>query len=64
MVFINVGGNDLIMKKIPQHIFDHSVRLVAKLQQASVNDIYLAEILSNGDFSKCPDPAMNKIKFN
>ena len=64
VVFINVGGNDLTTTTKPREIYDQIAGLIYELQQAGVKEIYVAEILTRGDFSKCPDPDMNKASFD
>ena len=63
-VFVNVGGNDLSTTSTPKQIFEQIVSLTVELQQAGVKDIYMAEILTRGDFSRCPDPKMDKTCFD
>ena len=38
--------------------------LVDELKQVGVNVIYVAEIMTRGDFSKSPDTEMNKTSFD
>ena len=50
----------LIFSKLLAYWYDQIAGLIYELQQAGVLEIYVAEILTRGDFSKCPDPEMNK----
>ena len=60
VVFINVGGNDLTTTSNPREVYDRILGLVDELKQVGVKVVYVAEILTRGDFRKCPDPKMNK----
>lgn len=64
VVFLNVGGNDLTSTTTPRQIYERVVRLVDELKRAGITDVYVAEILTRGDFSKSPDSAMNKTSFD
>ena len=64
VVIINVGGNDLSTTTKPREIYDHIISLVHDFHQAGVKDVYVAEIMTQGDFTKCPDPQMNKKLFD
>ena len=64
VVFINVGGNNLTTTSSPRQVFDRILGLTVELQQAGIKDIYVTEILTRGDFSKCPDPNMDKVCFD
>ena len=63
-VFINVGGNDLTTTSNPREVYDRIICLADELQQAGVKVVCVAEIMTRGDFSKCPDPEMNKRSFD
>lgn len=63
-VFINVGGNDLTTTSNPREVYGRIMCLVDELQQAGVKVVYVAEIMTRGEFSKCPDPKMNKRSFD
>ena len=63
-VIINVGENDLSTTTKPRDIYFRIMELINDLQQDGVRDIYVAEIMTRGDFSRCPDPAMNKAAFD
>ena len=60
VVFINVGGNDLTTTSSPRQVFDRILGLTVELQQAGIKDIYVTEILTRGDFSKCPYKQLRK----
>ena len=64
VVFINVGGNDLTTTSNPREVYDRILGLVDELKQVGVKVVYVAEILTRGDFRKCPDPKMNKESFD
>lgn len=64
VVFINVGGNDLTTTSNPREIYDKILSLVDELKAVGVKVVYVAEIMTRGDFSKCPDPKMNKTSFD
>ena len=63
-VFLNVGGNDLTTSSTPRQVIHRILGLTAELQKAGLRVVYVAEILTRGDFSKCPDPEMNQACFN
>ena len=63
-VFLNVGGNDLTTSSEPRQVVDRILGLTAELQQAGVGLVYMTEILTRGDFSKCPDQEMNRTCFD
>lgn len=64
VVFINVGGNDLSTKSDPREVYERIMALVHEMRQVGVNVVYVAEIMTRGDFSKCPDTEMNKTSFD
>ena len=64
VAFLNVGGNDLTTTSNPREVYGRILCLVDELKQAGVQLIYVAEILTRGDFKKCPDPKMNKVSFD
>lgn len=64
VVFVNVGGNDLTTTSLPRQIYDQIVAITVDFKRAGAKEIYVAEIISRGDFSKCPDPEMNKTCFD
>ena len=64
VAFINVSGNDITSQTTPIEIFDRVVLIVNDLQAAGTSTIFVAEIMTRGDFSKSPDQHLDKVTFD
>ena len=64
VAFINVSGNDITSQTTPREIFDRVVSIVNDLQAAGTSTIFVAEIMTRGDFSKSPDQHLDKATFD
>lgn len=64
VAFINVSGNDITSQTTPREIFDRVVLIVKDLQAAGTSTIFVAEIMTRGDFSKSPDQHLDKATFD
>ena len=64
VAFINVSGNDITTDVKPRDIFNRVVRIVDDLQAAGTTTVFIAEIITRGDFSKSPDPNLDKPTFD
>lgn len=64
IVFLNVSGNDITTKTDPREIIDRVVRITVDLQEAGTTTVFIAEILTRGDFSKSPDSQLDKATFD
>ena len=64
VAFINVSGNDITSQTTPREIFDRVVLIVNDLQAAGTSTIFVAEIMTRGDFSKSPDQHLDKATFD
>ena len=52
-VVANVGGNDISPTSTPDEIFRRIVEIAEDLYESGVKTVYIAEVLTRGDFSKC-----------
>ena len=64
VAFINVSGNDKTSQTTPREIFDRVVLNVNDLQATGTSTIFVAEIMTRGDFSKSPDQHLDKATFD
>ena len=64
VAFINVSGNDITTATTPKQIYDRVVKIVSGLQEVGTRHIFIAEIMTRGDFSKSPDPGLDKTTFD
>lgn len=62
VVVINVGGNDIRLSSSPTEIFRRICTLVETIQSSGVAVVYVNEILTRGNFSKCP--GLSKSAFD
>lgn len=53
-VILHVGGNDITPISSPRDIFNRIQAMVKDLTDMEVKNVYVCEILTRGDFSKCP----------
>ena len=54
VVIINLGGNDITPVSTPEEIFRRICGIVDDLYDSGVKSVFIAEILTRGDFTKCP----------
>lgn len=64
VAFINVSGNDVTSDTEPREFYDRVVAIVNGLRDAGATTIFVAEIMTRGDFSKSPDPKLDKATFD
>ena len=64
VAFINVSGNDITTETKPREIFDRVVKIAEDLRDAGATTVLIAEIMTRGDFSKSPDPTLDKTTFD
>lgn len=59
---INIGGNDITPTSAPRDIFKRICNIVEDLHDSGVKHVFIAEIMTRGDFSKCP--GLTKVSFD
>lgn len=64
VAFINVSGNDVMTETKPKEIFDLISGIVRDLEDAGTATIFVAEIMTRGDFTKSPDPNLDRATFD
>ena len=64
VVFINVSGNDVTSQTKPTVIVDRVVSLADELRENGTKTVFVAEIMTRGDFSKSPDLQLDKATFD
>ena len=64
VAFINVSGNDITTTTAPKEIYDRVVKIVSGLEEVGTKTVFIAEMMTRGDFSKSPDPILNKTTFD
>ncbi|OWF37614.1 hypothetical protein KP79_PYT10423 [Mizuhopecten yessoensis] len=52
--FLHVGGNDISPTSTPREIFERIVELVFTFNNAGMKKVWVAEIITRGNFSKVP----------
>ena len=61
---VSVSGNDITSEIKPREIYDPVVTVANDLRDAGITKIFIAEIMTRGDFSKSPDPHLDKATFD
>lgn len=54
VILINAGGNDISTTSSPKEICRRICEMAESLYRSGVKKVYIAEILTRGDFRKCP----------
>ena len=64
VTFINLSSKDITTDVKPRDIFNWVVCIIDDLQAAVTTTVFIAEIITRGDFSKSPDPNLDKPSFD
>lgn len=54
VLVVNIGGNDITPTASPSDIFQRICDLIETFEKSGVSVVYVNEIMTRGDFSKCP----------
>ena len=62
-IFLAIGGNDISVLSTAADIFEDICKLVKTFKEASVQEVFISEILPRDDFSKSKPPGLTKACF-
>lgn len=63
-LFLHVGGNDITTTTSPNDVVRKIMDIYCNLKDSGVKSVFVAEVLTRGDFSRSPDKDLTKVIFD
>lgn len=63
-VFLHVGGNDITTTTRPKDVVGRIIAICENLKGSGVKSVFVAEVLTRGNFQRSPDRHLNKLIFD
>lgn len=63
-VFLHVGGNDITTSTRPKDVVGRIIAICERLKDSGVKSVFVAEVLTRGNFQRSPDRHLNKLIFD
>lgn len=63
-LFLHVGGNDITTTTSPRDVVRKIINIYGILKDSGVKSVFVAEVLTRGDFSRSPDKDLTKVIFD